>query len=325
MHKSETDALTHYPFNSRLGRSLSGGSVSGVWAVESDRGELVLKQYPDFFSPKDVVFIHQFTNYLTGQNFPTPEIVSNKAGDSLTVTGSPDRLFAVFEFISGKRFDIKNADHVRKAGTLLGLLHTLSGNYRSDIKRDWWTILTYPADTYFQEVEGQLGGKDGDKKLLQTCKLAWQEVNNNLHKDSYGQGRQQLVVHGDFRPVNLVYGNHQTWAIDFDNCRWEFKEMDFARGLRFFCGLPDISGWERRTDTFMQNYLQLIPKSDLGLNLALACILAQPLKEAMWQFRSYTASGRKDSHRNLLREISYLQSVMSHREEITRVLSNFFS
>lgn len=315
-----SDVLHLYGMNYDLVSSTMNGSMSNIWLVSSELGLAVLKEYSALFGSDDIDIIHDFTCFLIERRLATPNLITSKEGKSYVRRNG--RYFALFEFVQGAAFVAENLKMIVQASELLAELHNLSAEYLPSRKRNWWTIATYHPEEYIERADSLLNPNDTFlAEPLNAIKQCWFLLRKYLALSNWYEENPKIMIHGDFRPPNVVFSANHAVVLDLDNCREEILEMDFARALRFFCGFPSDLRWKSKVDIFLSSYMSIGKTRPRDLAI-IVCLLMQPMKEALWQLRHFFEERSSSNLTKLHQETDFIQSVLFHLREIEQYFAN---
>jgi hypothetical protein len=80
--------LSMYDGNLRVADVVSDSPVSKLQLVEAREQKLVLKRYPLWFDEQDVLFVHEFNQFLFEGGLNTPRLIPTLQGDTFIKEGS---------------------------------------------------------------------------------------------------------------------------------------------------------------------------------------------------------------------------------------------
>lgn len=210
---------TAYGWQSVTLTPFDGNSMNDIYRVSNGNQEYLLKQYRAgereqiIRSMSTQLFVHQ-------QDKSAPKVQLNQQGNFLTDVG--EGFVTLQEYIAGKPPNVKDrsclkvvARHLKRLHKLLQTLRECFDEKESKTSRSNQEILERieQARNGIKELANPCGEPDNHslfEKLLQTRKQAIQE-----RKTQYRPQCLQ-VVHGDFRPANLLINGQQVWVLDFD-------------------------------------------------------------------------------------------------------------
>jgi len=207
--------------------------------IVSSMGEFLLKRRaPGHDEYSRVVFAHSVQATLSEHRFPVAGLVSTTGGS--TLVQHEGRIYELFRFITGKRFD-KSNPAASEAGRVLAHFHSILLNPHDDpVVGDG----TFHRSKQIPEVLGSLssilstheksteleGIDDTIAYILQQYEISAEKV-QKLEWNSL----TPQIVHGDWHPGNMLYDDTEIIAvIDFDSLRLQPRVTDVANGALQF-------------------------------------------------------------------------------------------
>jgi len=249
-----TAVLKRYPdaglFRRRI--SNSGRPYSAGTLMETTEGRFFLKkQSRGFRRREDILWRHTVIDHLVRRGFPTPPLLANDEGSSLTELGQAHyELFAAApgedryrELHSWMPFD--RVAHARAAGEMLAQFHAVTQDFplagATPLGHSPGTSMSARFDLAFApDIIVALGERIAASPTLSQffSQRRWKEelslVYPQLHRDVYPYlaGIEPAVTHGDWHANNMFYhGDGVASVIDFHLADVSFRAYDIAVAL----------------------------------------------------------------------------------------------
>ncbi|USD66598.1 serine/threonine protein kinase [Vibrio sp. SCSIO 43136] len=177
---------------------------------DEDRKRYVVKFYrPQRWSAEQITEEHEFTLDLIEQEIPVaPPIKVN--GD--TLHNYQGYLFALFESVGGRQFEVDNFDQLEGVGRFLGRIHKVGQN----------KLFTHRPTVGLDEYLYQ------PKKLLENSNLLPMHLENAFFSDldllikhiepHWSDSATSLRLHGDCHPGNILWRDGPMF-VDLDDAR----------------------------------------------------------------------------------------------------------
>ena len=211
--------------------------------VETERGERVLRQYPQRWTSDAIRFEHSILGRLADVGFPAPRLVSTSEGGTL-VTHAGSR-WSLFERVDGSNLGaclIRPRERVRLtylAGRLLARFHrelsgfTPTGHHHlgyEDDEGERHIDLSWYLRT-LRDLGENPGNSDGADRLKgRASDLA--ERLSTLDEALTSSPVSKTVIHGDYGFHNLLYRRDGTASVlDFELARIDLRLIDLVRML----------------------------------------------------------------------------------------------
>ena len=255
-----------------------GSSRSPKVGIVSDRGKYLLKRRAaDRAMPDRVRFAHRVQVHLADAGFPLPKLIPTKDPAS-TLVQLRDHIYELFEFVAGQPYE-RTCEEAESAGELLSKFHKATGGF--DVQDKFHSprgdyhaspavrtgLLTIEAT--LSSHESFAGNESELSDLVQTLLLAYDRAAAAANRLGL-QSRQELIVHLDWHPGNILFKKHEAIAvIDYDSVRRSKQILDVANGMLQFSMLAgeDPIDWPDDLDTdryaaFLQGYESVLPLAD---------------------------------------------------------------
>ena len=216
-----------------------GSRNSPKMHIVSSMGEFLLKRRaPGHDEYSRVVFAHSIQATLTEHRFPVAGLVSTTEGS--TLVQHEGRIYELFRFITGKRFD-KSNPAASEAGRVLAHFHSILLNPHDDpVVGDG----TFHRSKQIPEVLGSLSSilstheksteLEGIDDTIAYIRQQYEISAEKVQKLEWNSLEPQ-IVHGDWHPGNMLYDDTEIIAvIDFDSLRFQPRVTDVANGALQF-------------------------------------------------------------------------------------------
>ena len=231
---------------------------------------------------EQVVIAHSVQEQLAGHRFPVAGLIHTIDGE--TIVEHEGRVYELFKYIQGSRFD-KTNPQAAEAGRVLAHFHDLLRTYPKDPSmqrrtyhvgsRVYEVLDELKGILQSQESESQLSGLD---QTIEYLTHAYQQTYDAVERVELNS-LPQCVVHGDWHPGNMLYKDDEIIAvIDFDSIRYSPRITDIANGALQFSmrmgELEKIESWGegfrgRTIRTMVQSYNQFTQHPLLASELAI--------------------------------------------------------
>jgi Ser/Thr protein kinase RdoA (MazF antagonist) len=208
-----------------------------------------------------VEFAHEVQKRLKEHRFPVAGLVETIDGH--TFVEHENRVYELFRFINGNRFD-KSNPAAAESGRILAHFHDILADFPFEPtakkksfhqEKSFFSVITETAEVLKKhETKEQLVGIDNTVKFLrEQYEKAFDKV------ESVGYSTLPTgIVHGDWHPGNTLYKDGEIIAvIDFDSLRYCPRITDIANGaLQFSMRMGDAEDVENWPDTFRGHTIQ---------------------------------------------------------------------
>ena len=222
----------------------SAGSIK--WAVQCERGGLLLKRRPLGDSPAALRFMHMAQDELAKAGVPLPALIPpRRVGNGKVETGPGSRwvrldgrVYEVFLFLPGGRYD-RTSVSAMEAGRTLALVHAAlaqieaSGEVAPTLSSGFFRALKVQTDLV---AAGERLGHDV-RAVTKSLGAMYSLACERAITCGAGDWPRQLI-HGDWHPGNLLFeGSKVVGVIDYDTLRADPRAMDVAYGALQFSAL----------------------------------------------------------------------------------------
>lgn len=216
-----------------------GSRRSPKMHIVSSMGEFLLKRRAVGHDEHSrVVFAHAIQATLAEHRFPVAGLVSTTEGS--TLVQHDGRIYELFRFVTGKRFD-KSNPAASEAGRVLAHFHSIllsnklepvvgSGTFHhSQQIPDVLSSISQMLASH--EDSSALEGIDNTIEYIREQYETSAQKVQELEWDALGP----QLVHGDWHPGNMLYADSEIIAvIDFDSLRFQPRITDIANGALQF-------------------------------------------------------------------------------------------
>ena len=256
--------LSRYDIGSieRITDYRKGSRRAAKMLVGSSKGKYLLKRRALGHDIRNQVeFAHEVQKLLEENRFPVAGLVRSLDGD--TFVEHDNRIYELFRFINGKRFD-KSNPAAAESGRILAHFHDILRDfpYEPSVKKksfhqgeQFFSIISEVSQVLkkHESIEELDGMVDTIAFLREQYEVAYQKVESACFT-SMPTG----IVHGDWHPGNTLYKNGEIIAvIDFDSLRISPRITDIANGaLQFSMRMGNAEDVEDWPDTFRGHTIQ---------------------------------------------------------------------
>ncbi|MBC8523726.1 phosphotransferase [PVC group bacterium] len=229
-----------------------GSRRSPKMRITSSMGEFLLKRRASGHDEHSrVIFAHTVQAVLAEHRFPVAGLVSTTEGK--TLVQHDGRVYELFRFITGKRFD-KSNPAASEAGRVLAHFHNILMNLEDE------PVVGIGTFHDSQQIPGVLGSLltvlktheteselDGIKDTIEYIREQYETSAKRVTDLEWSTLEPQLI-HGDWHPGNMLYDDNEIIAvIDFDSLRVQPRIADIANGALQFSmrmgNAEDIESW----------------------------------------------------------------------------------
>lgn len=270
----------HYPLGKvKSARPYHAGSPgSPKLLLVTEAGEFLLKRRaPGATSdPFRVACAHEVALRLFERGFPTAELIGTaRDGNSMLQLGG--RVYELWRFVHGQP-STGTIAQARNAGAVLARMHADLAGWAPDWARASSTGGGYERPGVMRDLLKSAGDRLGsDVFAPMVDHAAWAEAKvASLLQSQTGGAAGNTVLHGDWHPGNLLFGDGDrvAAALDFDAARLGPGVLDAAQGALQFSITRGAAGdppekWPDNPDlgryiAFLSGYYEERPTSDRG-------------------------------------------------------------
>ncbi|MDP7008476.1 MAG: phosphotransferase [Phycisphaerales bacterium] len=239
-----------------------GSRRSPKMHITSSMGEFLLKRRAlGQDEHARVAFAHSVQAILADHRFPVAGLVSTTEGQ--TLVQHDGRVYELFRFVTGKRFD-KSNPAASEAGRVLAHFHSILLDYKEEpvvgkgmfhnSKQIIELLQALPTAIRERETDSDLDGIDDTLAYIQE---KYKESATKVEQLEWNLLEPQLV-HGDWHPGNMLYADSEIIAvIDFDSLRMQPRITDVANGaLQFSMRMGSAENVENWREGFRGHTIQ---------------------------------------------------------------------
>ena len=216
-----------------------GSRRSPKMHIVSSMGEFLLKRRaPGHDEYSRVMFAHSVQATLAEHRFPVAGLVSTT--EESTLVQHEGRIYELFRFITGNRFD-KSNPAASEAGRVLAHFHSILLNPKDDpVVGDGTFHHSKQIPEVLDSLSSILSTHEKSTELEgidDTIDYIRQQYENSAEKVQKLEWRslEPQIVHGDWHPGNMLYDDTEIIAvIDFDSLRFQPRVTDVANGALQF-------------------------------------------------------------------------------------------
>jgi len=209
------------------------GHIGSNFKVCSKRGAFVLRIRHPQFSKEMVLEDHSFLGFLRKNEFPVPQIIANRKGETCGIT-EEKKVFELQEFIphNSTAEEKSYAEISGKLAGFLGKYHALAGKFPREISKMAY-LGEIPLGFWEKYFSGPL--EKGRERYLQTARNARGEICREIKDRTFSLADRlegikkklevtypelpRLVNHNDFYGNNILFqGEKIAGLVDFDFC-----------------------------------------------------------------------------------------------------------
>ena len=188
-----------------------------VYQVGIEEDEPVIVKFftgPTVGAWKQILEEHEFTQQLFELEIPVvPPLVINEQSDTPTLSCFHEFYFAIYPRQGGRAPELDNLDHLYRLGQFIGRIHAAGAAFPF-MYRVPLTVQSFGHDN----VEYLLANDFIPLDLVPAYESIAQEVLTEIERNSpESKQYQQISLHGDCHPGNLLWRNDQPHFVDFDD------------------------------------------------------------------------------------------------------------
>ncbi|MCK6629308.1 MAG: phosphotransferase [Anaerolineae bacterium] len=301
-------------------RSPDAGKRSDTVLIKSSKGNFALKAYTPHLGQDGILFEHSVIQFLQTVNYPTPGLIENRLGQ--TVTHMADRSYACYKFAKGERYtdyflSPKTSElMLRQSARALAEYHLLikdflpdghkaegfqPGTCQRERGKDWYLnelALVYTVLFYNNlEEASRLMGKKVSAIMDQWLTIQSEFI--DLHDRLEGVDPPPLpilAIHGDFGPYNLLFHRNKLSAVlDFECTHLDWRLTDVLSALVRFCRRRQGDLNQAMAATFLANYQSIWPLEPAEIEAAQSVFKLARYHNVIKALSKYRLTGQEDS------------------------------
>jgi homoserine kinase type II len=289
-----------YPIGAwRSVEPIKGGKNDHAHVV-ADGGQYVLRRSQRLRSAEALAHEHALIDYLRQHGYPAPGVV--RTVDGGTYATVRQRLYTLFVFVEGDRYDGGRPEHLCQAGRSLARYHQLVAGYRPPVngaeEEHLARALARRSKTF---AELMVRASSDHAELLVDYRTLLNMANRvveplaALHPEL-----PKLVIHGGCRRGSTIFdGDRLVAVLDFDSAHREARALDIAVALHDFgkiYGDPASPDFKVALDldrvaAFMAAYGEIETPSPAELEAVPLMMRAKRIKRAMGKTLKYLRAG----------------------------------
>jgi Ser/Thr protein kinase RdoA (MazF antagonist) len=234
--------------------------------IATSKGQYLLKRRAsDRDNRSQVDFAHAVQKRLADHRFPVAGLVESIDGSTLVI--QEGRIYELFRFIRGKRFD-KSNPAAAESGRVLAHFHDILREFPDEPE----TTFSFHRGNSFVQRIGEV--KDILLKNEDSAELNGIDETLSYLQSQYESAHSKIkfvditslptcIVHSDWHPGNMLYKDGEIIAvIDFDSLRVSPRITDIANGaLQFSMRMGDAEDVEHWPDSFRGHTIQSLVQS----------------------------------------------------------------
>jgi len=209
-----------------------GSEASPKVLVRSARGDFVLKRRaPERVDPARVRCSHRIQMHLADRRFPLPRLVRSRL-DGATLIDLDNRLYEMFEYIHGEKYD-QSVTMTSSAGRALANLHLALADFAPNDETAGATYHnTDGVRANLEALSNQLA--ESDHAIIDTLRADYEDAALRAEERGISHWPVQ-VIHGDWHAGNMLFKQGEVVAvIDYDTVRAAPRVIDVANGALQF-------------------------------------------------------------------------------------------
>ena len=187
-----------------------------VYQVGIEESDPVIAKFyrPNRWSLDQILEEHEFTQQLFDLEIPVvPPLIINDQSDTPTISRFNEFYFALYPRQGGRAPELDNLDHLYRIGQFIGRIHAAGAafpfKYRVPL-----TVKSFGHDN----VEYLLAHDFIPLDLIPAYESIAQEVLTEIERNSpESKQYQQISLHGDCHPGNLLWRDDRPHFVDFDD------------------------------------------------------------------------------------------------------------
>ncbi|MDR3549255.1 MAG: aminoglycoside phosphotransferase family protein [Candidatus Pacebacteria bacterium] len=203
---------------------------------------------------------------LMKSRLSVPRACANRNSALGSIVLEPLMAFSVHEYVRGKRYRSGNrlpGHYATQAARALALLHNTSPSDRSKLSKPT-PIAKEVADgmrtyrKFFNEFDATSFAPDHARQI-QNALAARIKAVGEADVVTFLKHIERLpltVVHGDYAPSNIIFGNDQTYIVDWERARLYYWQYDLFRAVSNFASSGKFTPYDSEKDmTLIKRFL----------------------------------------------------------------------
>jgi Ser/Thr protein kinase RdoA (MazF antagonist) len=243
-----------------------GSRRAAKMIVITSKGQFLLKRRACGRDGRiQVDFAHAVQRRLAEHRFPVAGLIETIDGE--TIVEHEGRIYELFRFIQGKRFDRSNPA-AAESGRVLAHFHDILRQFPNEPETKYSFHLKLSFASRIGEVVSQLKKYEPHEHLegIETTVEFLQSQYENAFTKVESVDFPSLptsIVHSDWHPGNMLYKDGEIIAvIDFDSLKVSPRVSDIANGaLQFSMRMGDAENVDSWPDSFRGHTIQSLVQS----------------------------------------------------------------
>ena len=220
---------------------------------DSDRNTYFVRQYRDGVTLEEIRFEHALINHAIGNGLAIcAGVVPARNGETLVQPANSDKVFAVYEYLSGEvkytwdNTDLTDAEFRNAAGVLAEFHDAVRDFDPGRLKREEPPIMELLPIIARNFIH--LGQKMCEGKIQSYYQANLKAILGAIERNPIApqdiEGLPVIPIHCDFHPGNLKWDDDVvTGLFDFDWSKMDLRLFDVCMAIVYFC-----SQWGGRRD-----------------------------------------------------------------------------
>lgn len=187
-----------------------------VYQVGIEESEPVIAKFyrPNRWSVEQILEEHEFTRQLFELEIPVvPPLIIDGQSDTPTLAHFNDFYFAIYPRQGGRAPELDNLDHLYRLGQAIGRIHAAGAAYPFK-HRVPFTVQAFGYDNVAYLLKNNFIPSDLVPAYQSIAAEVLAEIERN-HPES--KKFQQISLHGDCHPGNVLWRNDKPHFVDFDD------------------------------------------------------------------------------------------------------------
>ena len=304
------EVLSQYNLGNLKKVSVPGaGQRSKTFIIKTKRGSFALKAYTSALDEPAILFEHSIIQFLQSADYPTPGLVENRFGQTLTSVA--DRHYVCYEFVEGRRYSDyflsrKTSEQVlAQSGQALARYHRLiTGFEPMGCKTDGFRPGTRERwdgkDWYLNELAlayPYLFSETGVSKIPLITDQ-WSALESKfvaLYDKLEGDNPASLPVlpiHGDFGPYNLFFKDDKLTAVlDFECAHLDWRLADVLAAIVRFARRRRNGLDQEKATMFLKSYQAIWPLEAVEVEAVVPVFTLACYRNMIRDLRRYRLTG----------------------------------
>lgn len=223
-----------------------------TFLITSEIGKFVLRLCPKGVrrrSKEEILAELELIDYLLKNGFLIPKPVNKRNGQR--VINWQNHFGYLKEYAQGKPILKPNLKQIQEFGKVVGWLHSLIENYKTQHQRKHIWDLKETKKWFHQDK----------KKILNSSFKNAKEFVSRFEKEinslSFPSELPKGMIHEDLRKQHILWQNNEiTSVLDFDRCYYGFLILDLGQAIRSWCFINNWTKWSNENlKAFLKGYI----------------------------------------------------------------------